>query len=61
MFVKIKLEIRTYKGIIEMKIEIEIGEDLLKWIIDSLYANLDEDNLVQIGFIEYLESEQYEN
>lgn len=44
-----------------MKIEIEIGEDLLKWVIDSLYANLDEDNLVQIGFIEYLESEQYEN
>lgn len=44
-----------------MKIEIEIGEDFLEWIIASLYMNLDEDNLMQIGFIEYLESKQDEN
>lgn len=44
-----------------MKIEIEVNEDTLEWITDSLYANLDEDNLEQIEIIEYLESKQNEN
>ena len=44
-----------------MKIEIEINEDLLEWIINSLYSNIDTDNLEQIEIVEYLESKQNED
>ena len=32
-----------------MKIEIEISEDLLEWIINSLYSNADINDLEQIS------------
>ena len=44
-----------------MKIEIEINEDLLEWIINSLYSNADINDLEQIEIIEYLESKQNED
>lgn len=40
---------------------IEVNEDTLEWLIDSLFMNLDTDNLEQIEIIEYLESKQNEN
>ena len=43
-----------------MKIEIEVNKYYLDWIVDSLYMNLDDDDLMQIGIIEYLEREQNE-
>lgn len=42
-------------------IEYELNEDLLDWLIDSLYTNLDLENIEQTEFIEYLESKQDEN
>ena len=44
-----------------MGIEIEINEDLLEWIINSLYSNADINDLEQIEIIEYLESKQNED
>ena len=40
---------------------IEINEDTLEWLIDSLCMNLDTDNLEQLEIIEYLESKQNDN
>ena len=44
-----------------MKIGIEVNKDTLEWLIDSLFMNLDTDNLDQIEIIKTIESKQNEN
>lgn len=50
-----------------MKIEIEVSEDILQWLIDSLNENIDDNydpqewDVRKIEIIEYLERKQNEN
>ena len=50
-----------------MKIEIEVNSDVLSWIIDSLYENIDSNydpeswDVRKVDIIEYLERKQNEN